>query len=496
MTSETWHEIHTLGDEGLSIRAIARRLGVHRHTVREALRAARPPSPSRPRRGSLIDPHRGWLLAKLEQYPELTAARLFQMLRERDYPGGYSLVKECVAELRPRLKPAYLTLAFAPGDCAQVDWGVWTGVDVPGGRRRVSFFVMVLCHSRMMHVELFMGEAQEHWLAAHRNAFEAFGGVPARVMVDNCKTAVITPKTTGQPAVFNTAYLDFAAHYGFKPVACTPRRPNEKGRVEQAVGYVKSSFLAGREPSPPAVMAPAVSEWLDTVANARVHGTTGRRPTDLFAEVERDALSPLPAGAHDCAVTQPVMANNRFRIALDTNRYSVPSKYASHRLVLVRTADRVVVRTPDGTLIADHPRSYGRRQDVLDPGHERELVLRMRHTRDRRLLERFLALGPDAERYLTALQEKRPDWRGHVRRINALAEANGRDEVARVLMDSLEHGAFSSEYVLNIIEARGRALPEPGALHVTRRSDLLYLEVPKPDLGIYDKGTGNKENEL
>jgi len=376
---------------------------------------------------------------------------------------------------------------FPPGDCAQVDWGVWKGLDVPGGRRRISFFVMVLCHSRMMYVELCMGEATEHWLSAHHNAFNTFNGVPRRVMVDNCKTAVLTAGSMGQSAVFNPAYLEFAAHYGFKPVACNVGRPNEKGRVEQAVGYIKKSFLAGREPALPVAMAPALTDWLDTVANVRIHGTTKRRPVDLFDEIEKAALQPLPAGPHECVVTSSVMANNRFRIMVDTNRYSVPSRYASQRLTLQRYADRIAIYAPAGPLIADHPRSYGRYQDVADPGHERELRLRTRHAHDRRQLESFLALGTAADAYLTGLQEKRPDWRGHVTRINALCEAYGRDEVARLLMDALHHNAFSSEYVLNILEARKRTRPEPGPLHVTRRKDLLDLRMPKPDLTIYSK---------
>jgi len=487
MRPQFWQEVHALRDEGLSVRAISRRLGVHRRTVRNTLRAVRPLSSEPARRGSIIDPYRGWVLAKLEQYPELTAKRILQMLRDRGYSGGYTTVKDCVAGLRPRLKPAYFTLKFLPGDCAQVDWGVWRGVDVQGGRRRISFFVMVLCYSRMMYVELSMSEASEHWLSAHRNAFSFLGGVPKQVTVDNCKTAVLTPAAGGESTVFNPTYLDFAAHYGFKPVACNVGRPNEKGRVENAVGYVKGSFLAGREPSSLPAMAPTLAEWLETVANVRTHGTTGRRPMDLFAEEERAALLPLPATAHHCAVMQPVVANNRFRVIVDTNRYSVPAAFASQRLTLGRYADRIVLYAKDGTLIADHPRCYHRRQDILKPEHERELILRTRHTRDRRLLERFFTLGSAAEPYLAGLREKRPDWKAHVRRINALGEIHGRDEVARLLADALEHRAFSSEYVLNILQARQRALPEPGPLHVTRRQDLLELDLPEPDLDIYGK---------
>jgi len=482
---QTWQKINDLNAEGLGTRAIAARLDLHRRTVRLALAATHPSTRSGMPKKSLIDPHRGWLLARLQQYPELSAIRLLQQLKERGYTGGYSLVKLCVAELRPQTKPAYLTLSFAPGECAQVDWGMWNAIDVSGGRRRISFFVMVLCHSRMLYAEFFLGEAIEHWLRAHRNAFEAFGGVPEQVMVDNCKTAVIKPRHGDEKAELNPAYEEFARHYGFRIVPCNVRRPNEKGRVENAVGYIRTSFLAGRESGPLEILAPALADWLNNTANQRMHSTTGKPPRQLFDEAERAALRPLPAGPYDCHQIQAAVADSRFRVTVDTNRYSIPSSAASLRVIINRHVDRIVIRDPDGALLADHPRHYGRKQDVADPEHERDLILKMRHARDKRRLERFLVLGPDAAAYLVALQEKRSNWRSHVDRINTLAEIHGRDEVLRALADTRESAAFSAEYIHNLLDTRHRLSPEPGPLHVPRRADLLELEIPEPNLDIY-----------
>jgi hypothetical protein len=337
----------------------------------------------------------------------------------------------------------------------------------------------------MLYAEFFLGEAMEHWFAAHRNAFLFFGSVPETVMVDNCRTAVARPRIGDRPAVYNTQYLDFAGHYGFRPVACAPKRPNQKGRVENAVGYIRSSFLAGREPGSAEAMNPALAHWRDTVANARVHGTTGRRPADLFEQAGKGAMKPLPAGHHSCTVDRVVPVSSRFRVAVDTNHYSVPSQFASRKLLLRLSAERVSLYAEGHGLVADHPRCYGHRQQIVRPERERELLLRTRHARDQRLLSRFLTLGSQAEAYLSGLREKRPDWRGHVRRINALVEIHGRDRVARFLTDACEHHAFSSEYVLNLLEADKRVLPEPGALHLTRGHDLLELDVPDPDLDIY-----------
>ena len=486
MTRADWLEITRLRQQGLSIRAVARRLKLHRRTVRAACKATHPPRRSGAERASLLDAHRKWLMGKLEQYPELTARRLLDILREqRGFTGGYSIVKSEVADLRPRLKPAYLSLRFAPGECAQADWGCWRTVEVPGGVRQLSFFVMVLCHSRLLYAELSLGEAQEHWHACHRNAFEFFGGVPERVMVDRCKTAVLGTAPDGRP-ILNPAYEDFARHCGFGISPCTAGRANEKGRVENGVGYLKTAFFAGREPAPLPALQAALRDWLENRANQRLHAATGRRPAEVFAAEERSALKPLPATPHDCCATVQVAADNRFRVTVETNRYSVPSEYASRRLILRRYADRIVLVDPaDGRLIADHPRSYGRRQDLPLPEHERDFLVRTRHRRDRRMLERFLSLGSAAEPYLAQLRDRRPDWRRHVERISALAEIHGRDEVARVLADALDHQAFAADYLLAILSFRARRTTEPGPLHVTRRQDLLDLTIPEPDLNIY-----------
>ena len=485
---------------GLSKRAVARYLGVHRRTVRAALgpagdgAAPRPGGSGRPR-PSLLDPHRTYVQTLLERHPDLPAGQIWRLLKsERGFTGGATIVKQCVADLRPRTPRAYFTLAFAPGECAQADWGMWQSIDVLGTPRRVSFFAMVLCHSRMLYAELCLAEAMEHWLLCHRRAFEFFGGVPEKVRVDRCRTAVCGLRPDGSPLI-TPDYAAFARHYGFAVEPCNAYCPNEKGRVESGIGYLRTAFFAGREPAPLPALQAALRHWLVNEANVRLHGATGKRPADVFAAEEKARLRSLPPVPHDCCVEKQAVADSRFRIVVDTNRYSVPAEFASRHVVLRRHAERIVVASPaDGHTLADHSRCYGRKHDILIPEHERSLILKTRHAADRRLLEGFLALGSAAEPYLAGLQERRPDWRGHLRRINALAAIHGRDHTARVLADALEHRAFAADYILAILNTRQRLQSEPGPLHVTRRQDLLELSLPEPDLSLYDL-TGNPAGE-
>jgi len=488
MTRQEWVEIRQLHDEGLGIRAIAKRLGVHRRKVRKALDSKEVPNRVGRPRGSIIDEHRGWLLAKLQQYPELSATKLHSMLKEQEFKGGYSVVKKVVADLRPRIKPVYQTLHFAPGECAQVDWGVWKAIHVPGGTRRLSFFVMTLCHSRMLYFEFFFGETLEFWLTAHQNAFEYFGGVPQNIMVDNCKTAVIKPRRNGVDTVLNLDYAAFADYYGFNVNACTPHRPNEKGRVERNINYIRTGFLAARQVAVPDAINPAVRHWLKTVANVRKHRTTGRRPIDMFQENEKTALKPLPAAPYPCRAVLAAVANSCCRITVAANRYSIPPQFASTRIVVHRYAQRIVVCSHDGQLVADHVRSFARNAEIVDPEHLEAIKHLTKRAQENRQITAFLTLGVEAQNYLDGLKEKRIDYRAHVRQINTQVEIFGRDAVARAIADAHEHRAYAADYVLNILSARKRMTNTPSSpLSLLRNADLLNLKLPEPNLNAYDK---------
>jgi hypothetical protein len=380
-------------------------------------------------------------------------------------------------------KPAYLKLEFAPGECAQVDWGSFGSLTVGSTRRRLSFFVMVLCYSRLLYVEFTLSEGMEQFLTCHRHALEFFGSVPAKLMIDNLKVGVLQ-HPLGQSPQFHPRYLDFAAHYGFQPVACTVKRGNEKGRVESGVGYVKKNFLHGLEiPGFTAVHA-AARQWLDGVANVRIHGETRRRPLDLFVE-EKAHLKPLALLPYDCAVVRPTGANGCCRVVLDTNRYTVPPLYASQKLSLKIYPDQLLVYHHE-KLIASHPRSYDRHQDIQNPDHIQQLLSQRQKARAQTCLLAFLHLGPPAEPYARKLQEKRLNATHHIQKIVALSEIYGADKLTLALQDALGFEAYGCEYIANILEQRERNPRTPSALHLTHRQDLLDLDLPPADLTPYE----------
>jgi transposase len=479
---ETFCKIHDCHHrQGLTIVQTARSLGLHRSTVATWLARGRfTRRRSRPR-PTKLDPFKPSIIRLLDTHP-YSAQQIFQRLREEGYRGGVSILRDYVRHARPPRRAVYLKLHFALGECAQVDWGAYGSVAVGNTRRRLSFFVMVLAFSRQMFVEFTVSQTMEHFLACHEHAFRAFGGVPVKIMVDNLKSAVVQ-RLAGVAPVFNPRYLDFARHHGFAITPCNVARGNEKGRVESGVGYVKKNFLNGLELSEFAAIHATVQAWLDTVANVRIHSETQQRPIDLLMQ-ERPHLGPLNPHPYDIARTFTRVASSQFRITLDTNHYSVPVSYAHRKLTVKAYPDRICIYF-DSQLIARHKRHYDRHLDIEDPEHAKGLIAQRRRASEQRLMMRFLALSPDAAAYYDGLEQRRFNARHHVRKILALAEIYSPDLVARAISDGLAFEAFSAEYITNILEARTRALPEPGPLQLTRRHDLLNIDIDPPDLNDY-----------
>jgi len=261
--------------------------------------------------------------------------------------------------------------------------------------------------------------------------------------------------------------------------------------VENGVGYVKKNFLAGFDISDFKIVNPAAIHWMDTIANVRIHRETGRKPEEMFGE-ERGSLIPLAAFPYDVATISQVRACKQFRITLDANRYSVPAEYAGQRMTLKTYPERLCIYYAE-KLIALHARSYDRRQDIENPDHPKELIAQRKKARDQKIFLRFLMLSPRAQDYYRQLEQRRINTGHHIIKIVALSEIYGVDPVARAIEDAFTLQAFSCEYIANILEQRARIQNEPGALILTRRQDLLDMEIEQPDMDVYNKTLKNHE---
>jgi len=472
---------HYHEQKGLSPTQIGQELGLDPRTVAKWLGEKRYRQRIPANKPSKLDPYKDAIVRMLEDHP-YTAVQILGRIKSQGYDGGYSILKEYVGKVRPKRSKAFLKLNFVPGECAQVDWGSCGTIQVGSATRRLSVFVMVLCYSRMIYAEFTTAQTMEHFLACHQKAFDAFGGVPAKIMVDNLKSAVISHRFGKQP-VFNPQYADFARHCGFEIRACGVQKPHEKGRVESAVGYIKNNFLAGLSLPDFRGVNQELKHWLATVANVRIHGETKRKPMEMLAE-EQPKLTPVPTNPYDIGVVNSVRASPQFRVAVDANKYSVPSRFAGMKLTLKLYPDRLCFYDEE-RLVARHARSYDKNEDLENPDHVGELLIQRKAAMEQKILAAFLRLDSCAQAYLDEMRDRRLNAKHHVQKIVALSEIYGIEPVSRAMRDAFEYKAFSCEYIANIIEQRARSLPQPGALHLTRGEDLLDLAVKAPDLSVY-----------
>jgi transposase len=480
---ETWCRIRDYRDrQHMTVAQIAKALHLAHRTVATWAQILHYEARKKAARSSLLDPFKGQVTRLLDTHP-FSAQQVFQRLREDGYSGGYTIVKDYVRLIRPKRREAFLKLQFAPGEAAQVDWGEFGTIAVGDTRRKLSFFVMVLCYSRRMYLEFFVSQTMEHFLAAHEHAFAAFNAVPSRIIIDNLKTGVIE-HLAGCAPIFNQRYLDYSRHCGFSISACSVAAGNEKGRVENGVGYVKKNFLNGLELADFSAVNPAAMLWLESVANVRIHGETRQRPMDMFLQ-EKAHLLPMNPATYDIGRIGTARVSKQFRVAFDSNHYSVPVDYVGAMVTLKGYPDRLCIYYQD-QLIARHDRCYDRHKDKEDPDHPKVLIAQRRNANEQRLLLRFLALSTTARDYHAGLMTRRLNWRNHVAKINALADIYGDAATGRAIEDGLAFDAFSCEYITNLLEARARALPEASPLQLTRRQDLLDLDLAEPDLSLYE----------
>ena len=289
--------MHRLLDEGLYITDIARRLGRCRQTIynwidqdKQAESGETPKKATR--RPSKLDPYKPYLDSRLERF-DLPATVLLDEIKEKGYTGGITILREYVAKVKKRqVRRVVDRFETEPGRQAQVDWASCGLIDHDGTRRRLSLFVLVLGYSRVIWASFVVSEQRPVMLGLLEDAFQAIGGVPKELLVDNMKQAVEAARTQDSPAVIQPAFRSFADHWGFEVLACPPYWPRAKGKVERMVDYIKRSFLEGRRFTDLEDLNAQLRAWLAETANRRLHGTLKERPIDRL-EGDQAALRPL-----------------------------------------------------------------------------------------------------------------------------------------------------------------------------------------------------------
>jgi transposase len=303
---------------------IARQLNINRGTVRRVLAQADLPRIGLRPRPLRIDPYLPFIHQTLEKFPKLAASRLYVMVHERGYRGSPHHFRHLIACLRPRPKAeAFLRLRSLPAEQAQVDWAHFCHLVIGRARRPLMAFVMVLSYSRQIFLRFFLNARMENFLRGHVEAFEAWSGVPKVILYDNLKSAVL--ERQGDAIRFHPTLSGFAGHYRYDPRPVAIARGNEKGRVERAIRYIRTSFFAAREF--------VDLDDLNAQADAWCRGLAADRPCpeqntlsvrEAFAE-EAQLLLKLPDNAYPLLERVAVTAGKTPYVRFDLNDYSIPT---------------------------------------------------------------------------------------------------------------------------------------------------------------------------
>ena len=348
LQTEDWMDIKLFSKQGQSIRAIAKRTGYSRNTIRRVLRQAVPEPFKKPHRSSKLDPFKTYVEKRYRECG-LSAVRLLEEIVPMGYGGSIDTLRRFLHSVKPQREAlAKLTVRFEtpPGEQAQADWAYCGRFTSPRGKvLSVYVFVMVLSFSRMLYVRFTSSMDLRTLLECHLKAFEFFGGWPKSVLYDNMKQVKL------EPGKFHPLFVDFASYYGFLVKTHRVRRPRTKGKVERMVDYVKDNFLNGRSFVDFDDLNVQALHWLEHTANVREHATTGVRPIDLLDKETLTAWS--GAAVYQLTFKQTRTVTNEGYVRLDRSRYSVPPENVGKTVVVEQGEQKVTIRLGD-LIIAEH----------------------------------------------------------------------------------------------------------------------------------------------
>ncbi len=457
MNEATRNEIIRRWRADASIRQIARDLNLARNTVSRVLAAVTAQrngvADAAPRRPSLLDPFDAAIQELLGRYPNLTATRLLEELRQRGFTGGYTIVRQRLGELRPRAaRLPVVRFETAPGVQAQMDYAVYDLDFTAEGRRRVSLFSYVLGYSRRQYLRFVEAQDFTTTLREHVRAFEHLGGVAATCLYDNQK--VVVSGYDGDVPLYNPRFLAFATHYGFRPLACKPQRPQTKGKVERPFHYVETNLLNGRTFRTLEHLNEVTVWWLAAVADVRVHRETKQTPLALHQH-EQPHLIALPARPYDVAPVVYRTVNAEGFITYRQNAYSVPWRHIGQVLPVRVTETEVIIYGPHVQEIARHPlwprTATGQRS--LQSAHRPAEDARQRQAQ---LQERYAELGDTAVRFLEGVLRSKRYGKDHAQRVLALLGTYARADVLAALERAVRYGAYTHTAVERILAVQAQ----------------------------------------
>lgn len=475
-------------NEEWPVGSIARELQIHRDVVTRVLSATSKIKSEKKDRQLLVDPFLPYILETLTKYPKIHASRVFSMVKKRGYTGiSQGHFRRIIAKKRPRKKQeAFVRLATLAGEQAQVDWGEFGKIAVPGGERKLTAFIMTLSWSRAVFVKFYLESRMVEFQHGFMDAFLFFNGVPRIIIHDNLKSGVL--ERAGTLIRFNPEFIKFAGHYRFEPRAAGVRKGSQKGRVERSVGYVRTNFFAGRTWTTIADLNQQALEWCIEDAQDRLW-RAGERQTvrDSFI-AEKKVLLPIPAAPYASYNKNLARISKVPYARFDTCDYSVPMEYVGRTLFVVADTEKVRIFDEKQNCVAEHDRSYGKSQTMTNPKHTEEILADKKRAQTPAGLRRLIDSVPQCETFVEEIAKSGGNIGGCVISLLKMLDLHGKNSLTKAVAEIVTSGRISLKnvhFVLNKLEQESKNSEKIFVVSVPKH--LENLSVTTHDLSTYDK---------
>ena len=490
-------EVRMLRQQGLPIRDICRKAGISRNTVRKILRGKeakftyqREPA-EQPAQEPIKELIESWIKQDSLEGKKYrrTAKRMYNELRSEKYGyvGSYASVLRCFKEAKARINKdpgeVFIPLEFGNGEAAQFDWGEVKAV-IGGQLTLLDMGAMQLCKSRKSYARAYPSQKQELLFDVHRRSFEHFGGVPRRVIYDNLKTAV-KKILKGNHRNLQERFVEFSSLYLYEADFCNPARGNEKGRIENLIGFIRENFFV---PVPKFATLEELNDrllsFLVSVTRTKMHPNDPNKTRHEVYEQEKGSLIPLPAHGYECCRVTHAAVTSYSTIHFETNQYSVPGEHVGKTVQAKGYADEVVISFK-GIEISRHKRLYSSKQQSLNPYHYLEALSRKPRAFADGLPFKEWQLPEVFQQYRRMLKERFEDGDRYFVKTLLLVKEWPIMEVAEAIRQSIAVNALGDSYVLMILRRIRNPDYEQSSLEL--REDLARYKAKQPPLSRYDE---------
>jgi transposase len=401
----------------------------------------------------ILDPHHEQILKWIEE--DLTGVRIHEKIQQKGVKVGYTTVKDYLTLIKKKEK-IFMRIHTLPAEEAQVDFGYVGYTSYEGKRRKTWVFNMRLSYSRLDYYEVVYDQRVETFILCHIHAFRFFGGIPQYIKIDNLKSAIL--EANFYEPVYQELYRNFASYYGFQPLPCRVRRPNDKGKVESGIKYVKGNFFLGRHFQDEQDVQRRLRIWNQRI-NQRIHGTTRKIPQEVFEKEEKTQLLPLPQEEFAMAKVGTRKVYHDCHIYVDYNYYSVPFSYVG-KTVEINLTEKLLKISYQGKEIATHLRLSGRGNFSTSNSHYPAYKRYCETEYQERYQVKMAQIGNYCQQLFFLILEEHPrDWHRPVAGIISLKKQYSNDVIEASCKRACYYGITQYSIIKNICHNGSYLLP-------------------------------------